>query len=88
MSQCVSVGQGEFASAAVKEEAAVEAADTVEGVDQQAAAASAPETREASLQLPAGVTGKRDPEEELLTLKREPEEEMPGKTAKRIKQEP
>ncbi|CAL8463693.1 g3227 [Coccomyxa elongata] len=68
---------GESAGTAVQEEVAVEAADTVEGVDQQAAAASVPEAREALLQLPTGVT-----------VKREPEEETPGRTAKRIKTEP
>lgn len=68
--------QGESAGTAVKEEVAVEAANTVEGVDQQAAAASVPEAREASLQLPTGVT-----------VKREPEEVMPERTAKRIKTE-
>jgi hypothetical protein len=70
------------AEAAAAEEAAMEAADQVEGADQQAAAASVPAAVEASpqppVQLPAGVTVKREPEVEQL----------PRRRSKRLKQEP
>lgn len=58
------------------QDAAVEAADLLEGVDQEAAAASVPENKEAAGNLPAGVSVKREPEEDLVE-----------RQAKRIKQE-
>ncbi len=64
-------------AAAAAEDAAMEAADQVEGADQQEGASSVLESVEASGQLSAGVT-----------VKREPDEQLPRRRSKRLKQEP
>lgn len=65
------------AESAAAEDVAMEAADVVEGADQQAAATSVPGAAEAALELPAGIV-----------VKREPEVELPRRRSKRLKQEP